>query len=271
MELYSAQNNNSPYGVEFSAENRKAYATVSAGAGGGGASQVLQWDLESVDIPNSIQVIHSSNTISAGALQLGIDRRIYRAQVSFQNFNNSGRYLGVINNPEADGMATNYNEQGVLVDINGFSQNLSRIGLPPFIQSLFNSETDIIRNGISTTELKLCTNDSYTLQAEDITGADYVWSFEGNPISETSAQLFVDTPGFYEVYLNAKLECVMRRDVKGLYSKAKNNELSNLIGFPNGPVYEIPDDPDFVVNSGEDDPKDSISFLYGFIESKLKT
>ncbi len=201
VELYSAQNNDSPYGVEFSAENRKAYATIGIGASGNGASQVLQWDLESADIPNSIQVIHSSNTISAGALQLGIDRRIYRAQFSFGAPSNVHRYIGVINNPEANGLATNYDEQGVLLDVDGFNQNTSRIGLPPFIQSLFNSQTDIIRNGISTTELRLCTGDDYTLQADEIVGADYAWSFNGSPLAETSSQLFVDTPGFYEVYI----------------------------------------------------------------------
>ncbi|NNE32464.1 MAG: CUB protein, partial [Winogradskyella sp.] len=201
IELYSSQNNNSPYGVEFSAENRKAYATIGFGPAGNGPSQVLQWDLESADIPNSIKVIHSSGSISAGALQLGIDRRIYRAQVSFGGNPSVSRYLGVINNPEADGFDTNYDEEGVLLDVGGLSQNRSRLGLPPFIQSLFNSQTDIIRNGLSTTELKLCTGDSYTLQADDITGADYTWFLDGNPLSETSSQLFVDTPGFYEVYI----------------------------------------------------------------------
>jgi len=201
IELYSAQNNNSPYGVEFSAENRKAYATIGIGPSGNGSSQVLQWNLESAEIHNFFQASHSSITLSAGALQLGIDRRIYRAQMSFSNPTTSGRYLGVINNPEADGLDTNYDEQGVLVDVNGFNQNLSRIGLPPFIQSLFNSEIDIIRNDLSTTELRLCTGDSYTLQADDIIGADYIWSFDGNLLSEDSFELFVDTPGFYEVYI----------------------------------------------------------------------
>lgn len=203
LELYSAQNNNSPYGVEFSAENRKAYATIGIGPGGNGASQVVQWDLESADIPNSLQVIHSSSTISAGALQLGIDRRIYRAQFSFSNTTGSGRYLGVINNPEADGLATDYDEQGVLVDVGGLGLNRSRIGLPPFIQSLFNSQTDIIRNGISTTELRLCNGDSYTLVADNIPGADYIWSFEGTPIAETTNELLVDSPGFYEVFIES--------------------------------------------------------------------
>lgn len=201
LELYSAQNNDSPYGVEFSAENRKVYATISDGISGAGTSQIIQWDLESNDIPNSNQVIHSSSQMSAGALQLGIDRRIYRAQLSFSGNANITKHLGVINNPEADGLATDYNEQGILLDINGFNQNMSRIGLPPFIQSLFNSEIDIIQNGISTTELKLCIGDSYTLEATNIIGADYVWSFEGVEITESSSLLFVDTPGFYEVYI----------------------------------------------------------------------
>jgi gliding motility-associated-like protein len=200
LELYSAQNNDSPYGVEFSAENKKAYATIGVGPAGNGASQVVQWNLESNDIPASIEVIHTSNTISAGAIQLGIDRRIYRAQLNFSS-PESARYLGIINNPEADGLATNYDEQGVLLDINDSNQNLSRIGLPPFIQSLFNSQIDIIRNDLSTTELRLCTGDNFTLQADDIIGADYFWSFNGDPLTEDSFELFVDTPGFYEVYI----------------------------------------------------------------------
>ena len=201
IELYSPQNNDSPYGVEFSAENKKVYATVGLGIGGNGASNIIQWDLESDNISASQQIVHSSNSISAGALQLGIDRRIYRSQLNFANPTAFSRYLGVINNPDADGAAVTYNEQGVLLDVNGIGQNVSRLGLPPFIQSLFNSQIDIIRNEVSTTELKLCTGDSYTLAADDIAGADYVWTLDGNPLAESSFELFIDTPGFYEVFI----------------------------------------------------------------------
>ncbi|OUS02779.1 hypothetical protein A9Q86_02905, partial [Flavobacteriales bacterium 33_180_T64] len=201
VELYGPVNGDSPYGVEFSAENRKVYASVGEGVLGNGASTILQWDLESADIPTSIQQIHSSNTLSAGALQLGLDKRIYRAQVSFANFTTSGNFIGVINNPEATGGATNYDENGVLLDINGGFQNLSRIGLPPFIQSLFNSQIDIIQNGISTTELKLCTGDSYTLLAENIPGGTYTWIKDDVVLTETSFELFIDEPGFYEVFI----------------------------------------------------------------------
>lgn len=201
IELYGPENNGSPYGVEFSAENRKVYATVGNGANGGGASSILQWDLESMDIPASLQTIHTSNSLSAGALQLGLDKRIYRAQVSFANFSTTGTFLGVINNPEESGAGVGYNENGVLLDINGGFQNLSRIGLPPFIQSLFNSQIDIIQNGLSTTELLLCTGDSYTLMAENIPGADYTWFKDDVELTETTFELFVDEPGFFEVFI----------------------------------------------------------------------
>ncbi|WCO00343.1 T9SS type B sorting domain-containing protein [Psychroserpens ponticola] len=200
IELYSPQNNDSPYGVEFSAENRKIYASINDGITGNGSSRILQWDLEAADIPNTQQTIHTSNTINAGAIQLGLDKRIYRVQFEFSGGGNSDRFIGVIPNPEADGAAAGYNETGVLLDINN-SQNRGRIGLPPFIQSLFNSQVDIIQNGISTTELKLCTGDSYTLLADNIPGADYVWSKDGLPLPDTTFNLFVDSPGFYEVFI----------------------------------------------------------------------
>ncbi|MFK7783385.1 MAG: CUB protein, partial [Psychroserpens sp.] len=201
VELYSPQNNDSPYGVEFSAENRKVYASINSGPAGNASSSILQWDLEAINIPASQQTVHTSINISAGALQLGLDKRIYRAQFDFTNVGGSGRFIGVIQNPEADGAAAGYDENGVLLDVNGTLQNRGRIGLPPFIQSLFNSQIDIIQNGISTTELKLCTGDSYTLLAEDIPGADYTWMKDGLPLTETTFELFVDTPGFYEVFV----------------------------------------------------------------------
>jgi gliding motility-associated-like protein len=202
VEIYSQQNNNSPYGIEFSAENRKLYATVGLGIDGNGASQVIQWDLEAANIEATAQIIHTSNSMSAGALQLSINKKIYRAQLSFTGNNTVSRFLGVINNPEADGSAANYNEQGVLLDVNGTGQNLGRIGLPPFIQSLFNSEIDIIRNGISTTELLLCDGGTFTLQGDEIPGADYTWFVDGAEIpGATQFSLTVNTPGFYQLFI----------------------------------------------------------------------
>jgi len=201
IELYGPENNDSPYGVEFSAENRKVYASIGSGISGGSPSLLVQWDLEASDIPGSQRLIATDANLNSGALQLGIDRRIYRAQVDFDNFFQSGRHLGVIGNPEATGNAADYRSEGILLDINGGFQNLSSIGLPPFIQSLFNSQIDIIRNGESTTELKLCEGVSYILQSDPIPGADYIWFKDGVELTETDPELTIDSPGFYEVFI----------------------------------------------------------------------
>ncbi|SDS59830.1 gliding motility-associated C-terminal domain-containing protein [Formosa sp. Hel1_31_208] len=231
VELYGTENGDSPYGVEFSSENRKIYASIGQGTQGNGASSIFQWDLESANIPASIELIHTSTSLSAGALQLGLDKRIYRAQVSFANFNTSGNFLGVINNPEATGAAAGYNENGVLLDINGGFQNVSRIGLPPFIQSLFNSQIDIIQNGISTTELKLCTGDSYNLLADNIPGADYTWFKDDVELAETSFELFVDEPGFYEVFIEPNNgECPIEGEaVVGVFDIPTATQPQNII------------------------------------------
>ena len=253
LELYSAQNNNSPYGVEFSAENRKVYATIGIGPAGNGASQLLQWDLEAFDIPSTATVVHTSNSLSAGALQLGIDRRIYRAQVDFSNFNNSGQYIGIIENPEDDGPNVIYNEQGILLNIGGPPNNLSRIGLPPFIQSLFNSQVDIIKNGESTTELSLCVGDSYTLRADDIPGADYAWTKDGVPLTETTFELFINTPGFYEVFVEPNNgDCPIEGNaIVGIFDIPVANPLTDIEICDDANNDDVFDSFDFTNKNGE--------------------
>ncbi|MGB3606283.1 MAG: CUB protein, partial [Psychroserpens sp.] len=228
IELYGPDRGDSPYGVEFSSENKKVYASINLGAGSGPSSDLYQWDLESADIPNSLILIHSSNSLNAGALQLGLDKRIYRAQ--FSSGSNLERYLGVIDNPETTGVGAGYDENGILLDINGSFQNLSQIGLPPFIQSLFNSQIDIIQNGISTTDLKLCAGDSYTLMAEEVIGGTYTWSKNGTILSETTFELFIDEPGFYEVFIEPNNgECPIEGEaVVGIFDIPVATQPANL-------------------------------------------
>ena len=77
-------------------------------------------------------------------------------------------------------------------------------------------------------------------------------------------------PNFSEVFFNASLEVVKKRDVKGLYAKAQRNEIKDLIGFSSGVAYEIPKNPDFIVNSGESTLEESIEDLLGFAIKRLK-
>lgn len=75
--------------------------------------------------------------------------------------------------------------------------------------------------------------------------------------------------GFYEIYFNASLECVVKRDIKGLYAKAERDEIKDMIGYKNGVPYESPENPDFIIDSGKDAVNSSTESLYNFILSKL--
>ncbi len=76
-------------------------------------------------------------------------------------------------------------------------------------------------------------------------------------------------PYFYEIYFSAPLSCVIARDVKGLYTKARRNEIDRLIGYSPSNVYEPPQYPDFIVNSDRDSIDKSSEEFYQFVISKI--
>ncbi|MCC6215761.1 MAG: adenylyl-sulfate kinase [Polyangiaceae bacterium] len=62
---------------------------------------------------------------------------------------------------------------------------------------------------------------------------------------------------FLLVYVKAHPETCERRDPKGLYARARQGSLQNLIGFP----YEEPTDADVIVNTDEVDPEEGASMV----------
>jgi len=58
---------------------------------------------------------------------------------------------------------------------------------------------------------------------------------------------------FIEVYLKCSLSTCEERDVKGMYKKARRNEIKDFIGIHTD--YEIPDNPELIVNT-ETNPLD---------------
>jgi len=121
-----------PYGVEFSPKSKKLYITTNQFDinGNSTGSDLVQFDLLSSNIAGSIKTINSSTNV-AGALQLAIDEKIYRA--GYQNLvNANSTKLSVINNPESDGTSCNYMPNSI-----NLTKGEIKLGLPPFITSLF--------------------------------------------------------------------------------------------------------------------------------------
>ena len=64
----------------------------------------------------------------------------------------------------------------------------------------------------------------------------------------------------FQVYLSTSLDECIKRDVKGLYKKAMNNEITNFTGV-NSP-YEIPQNSDLEIDTGEMSVEDSSKLIF---------
>ena len=58
-------------------------------------------------------------------------------------------------------------------------------------------------------------------------------------------------PGFYLVYIKADIESLKNRDPKGLYKKADDGDINDLIGYSNSNPYEAPTNYDCLVNTSK--------------------
>jgi gliding motility-associated-like protein len=119
-----------PYGVEFSPNSELLYISnnVYDDNDSFNHSHVFQYNLESSDVVGSRETLSSSQNI-AGALQLAINGKIYRAGY---RAGGSGLDISVINKPNEIGGSADYSQN--TVNLAGSSANL---GLPPFVQSIF--------------------------------------------------------------------------------------------------------------------------------------
>ena len=128
---FSIMSGTNPYGLEFSAKSKKLYVTVNRFNPDGITlgSSLIQFDLKSSNIIGSNTTIITSAYV-AGALQLGLDEKIYRS--GYPILTDSSNKLSVINNPELNGTSCNFLQNEI--DLKG---GFAKLGLPPFITSLF--------------------------------------------------------------------------------------------------------------------------------------
>lgn len=189
---------NSAYGVEFSPNSDILYVHSSndqqSESPSAHASTLSQFDLTAPNISAS-RITIDQRQLYRGGLQLGPDGKIYRALSA--SYSTGLPFLSVINNPNELGAACNYQHNAVDLSPNNSSQ-----GLPPFIQSIFATQVDIIRNDVNTVNLPLCEGESYTLTVDDIPGAIYTWSMDGVTLPDTDFSLEINESGHYQVFVD---------------------------------------------------------------------
>jgi len=81
-------------------------------------------------------------------------------------------------------------------------------------------------------------------------------------------QKIVKAENFIEIYVNTSLKECERRDVKGLYKKARTGEVKNMTGI--SAPYEAPVNPDLEVITDGHSIEESVKTILEFITIKLK-
>lgn len=79
-------------------------------------------------------------------------------------------------------------------------------------------------------------------------------------------KIVADDSKFFEVYVKCSLEECETRDVKGMYKKARANEIKQFTGISD--PYEAPSNPDFVVETDNETLDESVQNLVNFLKSK---
>lgn len=72
---------------------------------------------------------------------------------------------------------------------------------------------------------------------------------------------------FIEIYINTSLEECERRDVKGLYKKARAGEIDNMTGI--SAPYEAPVNPDLEIITDHQPVETSVKAILDYIHQKL--
>ena len=79
------------------------------------------------------------------------------------------------------------------------------------------------------------------------------------------ARKIIDTKRFIEVYIKCSLPTCEERDVKGMYKKARRNEIKDFIGVNTN--YEIPYNPDLILDTEKLSVEESVNKLLLYLKN----
>jgi adenylylsulfate kinase len=80
------------------------------------------------------------------------------------------------------------------------------------------------------------------------------------------AKKLIGDENFIEIFCNASLEVCEKRDIKGLYKKAREGLIANFTGID--APYEIPSNPDLLINTFSLPINESIDLIIQFLKKQ---
>ena len=86
-----------------------------------------------------------------------------------------------------------------------------------------------------------------------------------SPYREIRSEVKQRIGNFIEVYINAPIEVCERRDVKGLYKRARAGEIKNFTGIDD--PYEPPENPDVECRTDKETVEESVAKVLATLEA----
>lgn len=86
------------------------------------------------------------------------------------------------------------------------------------------------------------------------------------PYQEMRDALRASVPGYVEIYVNCPVEECEKRDVKGLYAKARRGEISSFTGITD--PYDIPACPDIVIDTQLHTVEQNAAYILAWLEQR---
>ncbi len=83
------------------------------------------------------------------------------------------------------------------------------------------------------------------------------------------AKEIIGKENFIEIYVNTPLHICEKRDVKGLYAKARKGEIKGFTGIDS--PFEAPQSPDLELLTENQTIEESITKVFNFVYSKIST
>jgi gliding motility-associated-like protein len=189
---------NHSYGIEFSPDGTKLYATNGLSS----ANQIWQWDVSSGVAATMIASQYLVGTPSTGcmaAIQMGPDSLLYFGNYGYD-------YMGCIANPNAAGVACGYNVNAV-----SLAGRNCQLGLPTFVQRYLFQPANFV---YSTLSVDTCFGDNtHFFVTDSMSFTSFYWNFDdpssgaSNTSTLPSPYHTFTAPGTYDVMLVVTYGC----------------------------------------------------------------
>ena len=123
------------------------------------------------------------------------------------------------------------------------------------------NNTDFSNNGIIRNNRNIITLCENLLHTNDFIIVSVISPFN-NSRNEARSKL---EKKYIEVYVEVNLKTVINRDTKGYYKKALSGKIDNFIGIDPNTPYEIPTDPEIILNTDNESEEQSLQKLLDYL------